>query len=156
LAVTGEQGSAKSTLLRLLRALIDPNVAAIRSFPHDERDLIIAASNGWLPCFDNASSIPIWLSDALCRLATGGGFATRTLYENDEETIFNAMRPVCVNGIEDVVNRGDLADRAIALVLPRIAEEQRKTEAALWHAFERERPAILGALLDAVSGALRN
>jgi hypothetical protein len=156
LAVTGEQGSAKSTLLRLLRALIDPNDAPIRSPPRDERDLVIAATNGWLPCFDNASSIAVWLSDATCRLATGGGFATRALFENDEETIFNATRPVCVNGIEDVVNRGDLADRAIALVLPRIAEEQRKTERALWQAFERERPAILGALLDAVSGALRN
>jgi hypothetical protein len=156
LAVTGEQGSAKSTLLRILRALVDPNTAAIRSLPREERDLVIAAANGWTLCFDNASSVPVWLSDALCRLATGGGFATRTLYENDEETIFNAMRPVALNGIEDVVNRGDLADRAITLATVRIDEKGRKTEKELMASFERERPRILGALLTAVSAAIRN
>ena len=33
-----------------------------------------------------------WLSDALCRLATGGGFATRELYSNEDEVIFDALR----------------------------------------------------------------
>lgn len=156
LAVTGEQGAAKSTLLRLVRALIDPNIAAIRSLPRDERDLVIAATNALTLCFDNASGIPTWLSDALCRIATGGGFATRTLYENDEETIFNAMRPIALNGIEDVVTRGDLADRALTLHLPAIAEGARRTEKDLWRSFEQARPAILGALLTVVAAALKN
>jgi hypothetical protein len=46
---------------------------------------------------DNLSDIKPWLSDCLCRLSTGGGFSTRTLFENDEETIFNATRPVILN-----------------------------------------------------------
>ena len=72
LALFGEQGSAKSTLSRVLRLLIDPNLAALRSAPREERDLIVAANNGHLLVFDNLSGLPGWLSDALCRLSTGG------------------------------------------------------------------------------------
>jgi hypothetical protein len=54
---------------------------------------MIAAKNGWLIALDNLSRVHTWLSDALCRLATGGGFATRELYANDEEVLFDAKRP---------------------------------------------------------------
>src|SRR5262249_40554732 len=67
----GEQGSAKSTSARVVRSLVDPNSAPLRSTPRDERDLIIAASNGWVVAYDNLSHMSDWLSDALCRLATG-------------------------------------------------------------------------------------
>jgi hypothetical protein len=77
LTLNGEQGSAKSTTARILRALVDPNKAALRSVRRDERELMIAATNGWLVALDNLSNIRSWLSDALCRLSTGGGFATR-------------------------------------------------------------------------------
>lgn len=151
----GEQGSAKSTTTRVLRSLVDPNTAAIRTMPRDERDLMIAATNSWAPAFDNISHLPHWLSDAFCRLATGGALATRTLYENDEETIFDAQRPIILNGIEEIATRGDLLDRSLLIYLPTIPEEGRKTEAAFWADFEAERPRILGALIDAVSVAIR-
>jgi hypothetical protein len=56
-----------------------------------------------------------------------------------------------LNGIEDIVTRPDLADRAVFLTLEPIAEENRRPDQELWAAFEAERPRILGALLDAVS-----
>lgn len=96
------------------------------------------------------------LSDALCRLATGGGFSTRTLYENDEETIFNVKRPVILNCIEEAVTRSDLLDRCLILNLPRIEEGKRRPEKQLNAEFELARPAILGGLLTAVAEALRN
>src|SRR5215471_3587283 len=80
LAISGEQGSAKTVLSKFLRALIDPNVAAVRALPRDERELMIAANNGHLLAFDNLSGLSPWLSDALCRLASGGSFAVRRLY----------------------------------------------------------------------------
>jgi hypothetical protein len=70
LAISGEQGSAKTVLSKLLKALIDPNAAPVRSLSREERELMIAASNGYLLAFDNLSGLPNWLSDALCRLAT--------------------------------------------------------------------------------------
>jgi hypothetical protein len=156
LALHGEQGSAKSTLARMLRALVDPNKAALRSEPRDCRDLMIAAVNGWLISLDNLSHIPSWLSDALCRLTTGGGFATRELYANDEEALFDAMRPVLLNGIEELATRSDLLDRSIVLNLPAIPEHRRRTEIEVWQDFESAMPTVFGALLNGVSAALRN
>lgn len=156
LVLHGEQGSAKSTTARVLRSLIDPNKASLRSAPHDERDLMIAATNGWIICLNNLSNIKPWLSDALCCLSTGGGFATRELHSDDEEALFDAMRPVMMNGIEELVTRGDLLERSIIVHLPAITDDTRREEEELERAFEAARPYILGALLDAVSTALRN
>jgi hypothetical protein len=130
-------------------------VAPIRCEPREIRDLMIAATNAWTVALDNISSLPVWFSDALCRLATGGGFSTRTLYENDEETFFDAMRPILLNGIEDVATRFDLLDRCVVLSLPTIPEDRRREEEPFWRAFEAAHPQILGALLDAVVGGLR-
>jgi hypothetical protein len=154
LKILAEQGAGKSTTAKVLRALIDPNIASTRSPPRDERDLMIAANNGWVVSFNNLSYLNPTLSDSLCRLSTGGGFATRTLYENDEETIFDATRPVILNGIEDMGTRSDLLERSLILELPRI--EKRRDEKLFWKEFEEARPSIFGALLDAVSMALRN
>ena len=93
---------------------------------------------------------PSVISDTLCRLATGGGFAVRQLYTDQDEVLFDAARPVILNGIEDIVTRPDLADRAVFLTLDAIPEESRRPEQELWATFEAERPRILGALLDAV------
>ena len=117
---------------------------------------MIAANNGYLLAFDNLSGLPPWLSDALCRLASGGSFAVRQLYTDDEEVLFQAARPVLLNGIEDVISRPDLADRAIFLNLPPIGEAQRRPEAEFWREFEIARPRILGALLNAVAHGLRS
>jgi hypothetical protein len=100
LAISGEQGSAKTVLSKLVRALVDPNAAPVRALPREERELTIAAHNGHLLAFDNLSGLPAWLSDALCRLASGGSFAVRQLYTDDEEVLFKAARPTVLNGIE--------------------------------------------------------
>ncbi len=155
LCLYGEQGSAKSTLARVLRQLVDPSKAPLRSLPRDERDLIIAAGNSWLVTLDNLSKLDGWLSDALCRLATGGGFSTRELYTDADEVIFDAQRPVLINGIEELAARPDLLDRAIVLQLLALDEKERLTERTFWERFEQARPRILGALLSALSGALR-
>jgi hypothetical protein len=154
LALHGEQGSAKSTTARVLRALVDPNTAPLRAEPRGEHDLMISATNNWVVTLDNLSRIPAWLSDALCRLATGGGFSTRELYSDAEEALFDAQRPIILNGIEELTTRSDLLDRALILDLPAIPANRRRSEAEFWEAFEAARPKILGALLDAVSGAL--
>ncbi|MEX0641664.1 MAG: ATP-binding protein [Pirellulales bacterium] len=156
LAVNGEQGSAKSTLSRMVRGVIDPNVSPLRRPPKGDRDLMIAATNSWITAFDNLSGVSANLSDALCSLTTGGGFATRELHTDDEEKLFTAQRPVLLNGIDEVATRPDLLDRAICLTLPVIPPHQRQDEESLRAQYERLRPGILGALLDAVSAALLN
>lgn len=156
LFLQGEQGAAKSTTARVLRALVDPFMAPLRTSPREERDLMIAANNSWILAFDNLSGIPNWLSDAICRVATGAGFSTRKLYENKEETIISVCRPVVANGIDELASRHDLLDRAVILNLPPIPESKRVDESTFWNEFEKVRPRILGALLDAVAVGLRN
>jgi hypothetical protein len=156
LGLHGEQGSAKSFTSRILRSLVDPNESPLRSGPKEPRDLMIAGTNSWIVAFDNFSGIPDWLSDALCRLSTGGGFSTRELYTDGEKRLFNAMRPVLINGINELATRSDLLDRTIAITLPTIPESNRRTEAELKKEFDEAQPRILGTLRDAVSAAIRN
>ncbi len=155
LALYGEAGSGKSTLTRALKMFVDPNEAPLRRQPRDDQDLVISANNSWLLAYDNISRVHNGLSDCLCRLSTGGGFSTRTFYTNDEETIFNVMRPAIINGIEDLASRGDLMDRLVPVTLERIDEEDRLSEREYWQELERFAPLIFGALLDAVSQAIR-
>jgi hypothetical protein len=115
---------------------------------------VIAATNSWCVAFDNISTLQPWLSDAMCRLSTGGGFSARELYTDSEEVLFDATRPLILNGIADVATRPDLLDRSLVVTLPPIPEEKRRPEAELWREFEKARPRILAALFDAVAGAL--
>ncbi len=155
LVLNGEHGSAKSTTARCGRAIIDPNQAPLRRPPNGDRDLMIAASNSWFVGFDNISRLSDQMSDALCTIATGGGFSARQLYSDDDEKIFQAQRPVMLNGIEEVATRADLLDRSVLLALPVIPESERQPEDEFWTAFEEARPRILGAMLDAVVCGLR-
>ncbi len=156
LALCGEQGSAKSTFSKILKKIIDPSSAILKTTPKTERDLFISATTSWVLVFDNLSGIPNWLSDAFCRLSTGGGMTTRQLYSDKEETLFEASRPLIINGITDIVNRHDLADRCISITLPVIPDEKRINETKLFQELETVLPSILGGLLNAVSTALRN
>ncbi|WP_142301038.1 bifunctional DNA primase/polymerase [Bacillus sp. 7884-1] len=155
LTIQGEQGSAKSTTTKILLSLIDPSTLPLRALPSEERDLSIAAKNTWVLSFDNLSGLSNAMSDALCKLSTGGGLSTRKLYTDDEEAIFNIMRPAIINGIDDIAKRQDLLDRSLVLFLPAIPSNQRTDESTFWQKYEAVKPSILGALFEVVSGALK-
>ncbi len=154
-AATGEHGATKTSCIRVLRKVIDPAVLPTRSLSRSEEDLHIAAHNAFVLAFENVSKIEPWLSDALCRVATGGGFATRKLYENTNEVIFLGRRPIALDGIENFIERPDLADRTITLELTAIADDKRRTEGKLDAAFDAAHAKVLGALLDAAAHGLR-
>ena len=154
LALHGEQGTAKSTASRVARSLINPNVAPIRSAPRVEDNLAVASIHSHVVAFDNMSGIPPWLSDALCRLATGGGLSKRTLYTDDDETVLAAIRPVIVNGIDDLANRPDLAERCLVLTLEAIPKSKRLDERSFWRLFDVAAPRLFGLLLSGVASAL--
>lgn len=156
LCIQGEQGSGKSFTCRLLKSLIDPSKALLKTLPTNERDLVINAKNCWILAFDNLSGLKPWISDALCRLSTGGGFATRELYTDFDEIIFDSQRPQILNGIDDIAVRADLRDRALIINLAVISRDQRKDEESILEQFEKVRSSILGGLLHAVSVALKN
>jgi hypothetical protein len=155
LALIGQHGSAKSTTLRILRALIDPNSHDLRAPPRNPDDLYIAAAHSHLVPIDNVSSITDWLSDALCRIATGMSYAKRMLFTDQDEVLIRAMRPQAITSVVECIENPDLGDRAIILVPPRIGDENRREEEEIYKTFEIEQPSILAALLSVVAHGLR-
>jgi len=154
--LTGEQGSTKSSFARFLRSLIDPLMAPLRSLPFKEHDLIISANNSAVLAYDNISYLKRHTADALCRVATGSGHAARKLYTDSGEVNLSVSRPVILNGIELHNHFHDLMARCISIDLPRMRKRSGRTEKQLWKRFNKRHPKLLGALLDAVSAALKN
>ena len=154
--VNGPQGSGKSTFTKLVRGLVDPSKSAIRSAPKDDRDIFVAAVNSHVIALDNVSRVEPWLSDGLCRIATGGGFGTRALHTDTDEIVFDGARPIILNGIPHLTERPDLAERSITIRLREIGESERGTEREFWAKWREAEAAILGAILTGVSAALRN
>jgi putative DNA primase/helicase len=154
--ISGEQGSGKTDLARILKRLVDLDSVDLRSPPTNVADLRAAANNSRLLAFDNVSRISPTIADALCRVASGISMGGRKLYTDSDEANVVIHAPVLLNGIPTLVGRPDLADRAIVLELPRIRPELRVEERVLWENFEAAHPYILGGMCDAVSGALRH
>ncbi len=152
--LNGEQGSAKSTVSRLLRNLVDANIAPTRSPPKDETDLVVAARNGHVLALDNVSAISGELSDALCRVATGSGFSARVKYSDADEFAIYVRNPVLLNGIPSLAHRADLASRALVIRLNVIEDDARRSEEELEISWSEAAPRILGGLLDVLAAAL--
>jgi hypothetical protein len=155
LSLHGEQGAAKSTVARILRHLIDPQVCALLNKPASIRDLMVTAANGWLLVYDNITKIPDWLSDGLCGIVYGTGYAGRALFSDNEREVIQAHCPVVLNGIEEFVVKSDLADRTVFLHMSPIYQAKRRAEKEFWPSFRAEHSRILGGVLDAVVGGLR-
>jgi hypothetical protein len=155
LTLSGEQGSGKSTLTKLVRLLIDPHVSAVLTQPRNTRELVSTAVNRWLLAYDNLSAIPEWFSNSLCRLADGGGFLEKARRAGEQARVVHVQRPVVLNGINDLVRRGDLGDRCVFLRLPPVQTSRRRSEQEYWSSFQYDHPRILGGLLDAVASGLR-
>lgn len=156
LIVEGEQGSAKSTLAKMLVGLVDPQKAEARTPPKDVDALMSGARNAYVLAYDNVSRLRPWFSDALCRLSTGGAFTKRQLYTDFDEASVEAKRPVILNGIDELVERNDLRERSIQLYLPSIEASERLLESEVWKEYDSVKPSVLAGLYSAVSIALRN
>ena len=154
IALAGEQGTGKTSFARAVHDLVDPSRLPLRALPRSERDLYISTANTHVLSFDNISVISDWLSDAFCKIATGGGFSTRALFTDEGEVVFEAVRPLLLNGIEEVVQRPDLADRAIVFNLPVIDPASRVDPQQLGEQFRLQRPVMFGVLLDLLALAL--
>lgn len=150
LALTGEQGSGKTTFCRALQRLVDPHDMEGRSPPRGEEDIAVAAQHAHLLCYENMSGISQQLSDSLCRVATGAGFAARKLFTDADERQLRFCKPIILNGIDDLATRSDLADRVISVQLEPIPKDRRLTEADLWATYTELQPQLLATILDIV------
>jgi hypothetical protein len=154
LALYGDQGSGKSTTARRLRALIDPShVPMLRC--KDECEIMQGLQHHFCPVVDNLSYLPVWLSDTFSRAITGEGFTKRRLYTDSDDFLFSFKRVLIITCIELVIEKSDLLDRSIIVALEQIPDDKRCDEALLDQEFEAARPKLFGAVLDILSGAIR-
>src|SRR5262249_29999008 len=144
----GPPGAAKSTMVEILRDVIDPNAAEPGGLPRDTHTLVIGVRSRFVQAWDNLSGIPPEIADAMCRTSTGGGFIVRAFFRDDREKIFAGTRPILLAGVEDVAGRHDLARRTLANTLERIPDAQQREKEALKASFAAAWPLILGRLLD--------
>ncbi len=155
LVIFGQRGSAKSTLSKLLRNIIDPSLIEVSSLVENHKELVQALAHHSFIFFDNVSHISESISDTLCKAITGSGFIKRELYENDEDIIYQLKRCIGINGINIVSTKPDLLDRSIMIELERIPESNRKEESELIKDFKEDLPKILGGIFDVLSKTLK-
>jgi hypothetical protein len=147
-ALFGEQGTGKTTTARRLVSLIDPSSSPVRAAPRDLDTWAIAAAGSWLVALDNISYIAPWMSDALCRAATGEGLVKRRLYSDDNLVVLSYRRCPILTSIDAGSLRGDLADRLLIVDCDNIAGNRRRTDDDLERDWHEAHPHLLGALCD--------
>jgi len=150
----GQQGTGKTTIARFMVELIDPSPAPVRSVPRDLEQWAVSAAGSWAIVIDNLSGLRHWLSDALCRAVTGEAVLRRKLFSDSQLNVLAFRRVVILTSIDVGALRGDLGERLILFDLDPISSKDRRQEKVLLRAFEKARPALLGALLDRLSQVL--
>jgi hypothetical protein len=156
LYLVGEEGSAKTTAVKIARSLTDPDGVPLRNLPTTVRDLFTGAADCGVLAYDNVGTIGPGISDALCQIVSGSGFSTRKLYSDTAQVVIGGYRAVILNGLQNGITQSDLADRSIVVPMVRISSDQRRLDSQIWPQFETRRGRIFGALLDGVSCGLRN
>lgn len=155
LVIIGTHGSGKTTLTETVKTIADPNAVPIQSLPQSERDLSIAALHTWAVAFDNVNSeMKPYISDALCRIATGQGFRARALFTDSEELIIKLKRIIIVNAINEPNYAPDFLDRALVLNLQPI-KDSRKTDSQINGSLNAMIPKVRGYLLSLIPEAMK-
>ncbi len=156
LMLNGGPGTAKSTTSSILKRLIDPSGAPLRSLPTSERDAMVMGQSARVLVFDNVSHMSNDTADLFCRIATGAGFAVRKLYTDSDEKVISVMLANIFNGIPDFYSsRSDLVDRSVGITLKSISSKDRRSSKDIEATFESKKGLLFGALLDVLVSILR-
>lgn len=151
LILFGPQGSGKTLLAAILLSIIAPSSVSLQPLPRSAVDLAIAAAQGPLCAFDNVRTIPQWLSDLLCLMATSGVVTGRQLYSNDGQSVINLHCPAIITSLHSVIAEPDLADRSLQINVPLLDTERRRDPAVLMREFEQDRPIIYRGALELIA-----
>lgn len=154
--IKAPQGSGKSTLTKMARALIDPSRldASVMSMKKD--DLFTTLSNSYFLAFDNlGEEFSKEVSDILCAAITGATIAKRMLYTTNELGVYELHNTLIINGIDIIPTESDLASRCLLFNLKGIDENKRRPILEIESQFASALPEIMGAIFNTLSQAMR-
>jgi len=154
LMLHGEPNSAKTTLLELIKMLIDPCSTRTLTCRNESDELAQLFSHNYLPYFDNLSYISDWMSDAFCRAVTGDSFSKRKLYTDNEDIFYTFMRCIGFSGVNPAASKSDLLDRGLIIELERIPPDKQRQVKKIWKDFDEIKPQLLGYIFDILGKVL--
>jgi hypothetical protein len=150
----GPHGSGKSSLCKIIKKLCDPSSVDVAGLPSDQKELVQLLSHHHVLFFDNLSDLPSSTSDILAMACTGAGFSKRKLYTDEDDIILHMKRCIGLNGINALITKPDLMDRAILLQLHHIESTALLEDKILWDNFDAAKPGILGGIFDVLQKAI--
>lgn len=148
LILYGKKGTAKSTLMELIKMLVDPSVIRTLAFSTNIESMVQKLAHNYICYFDNVSKINESISDILCRAVTGSGFSKRELFTNDEDIIYNFKRCIGINGINLGATKSDLVDRGLIIEHTPIPKHRKRLLKEIWQKFYEIMPQLLGYIFD--------
>lgn len=154
LVILGCNGSGKSFLCKVLMALLDPRTVGVQPLPTNGKDLAVAMQSAFLNVFDNARTVPDWLSDLLCICATGGFITARALFTDADQQYINLHGAFILNSIGALFDQQDSIQRSLQVSTLPMDEGNRKSELDLMQEFESDLPEILRGLFNLMAGVL--
>ena len=159
--VTGEHGSAKTSLAVLIARVADPQ--QLQDGEWTDRagvlrggdDLTTAASNAHVNVFDNVGPLAAATSNLLCVLSTGGRDPKRKLYTDDELHLLRLRSMAILTSLTEIATAEDLISRGLFLNPTAVAEDAYMDPADVRARFDEVWPRVLAGFLDAVVYGLR-
>ncbi|HSF49642.1 MAG TPA: primase alpha helix C-terminal domain-containing protein, partial [Nitrososphaeraceae archaeon] len=150
----GPEGSAKSTLQKKIKLLIDPSSLDLLSIYNDKTQFIQQLSHNFLCFYDNVRYEPPWLSDETCRAITGGAFSKRELFTNDEDIPYRYKKRMSFSGINIIFKEADALDRSIRIELEKLDPKKKIPDEKIDSELKQQTPQLLGYIFDIVAKAL--
>jgi len=150
--ITGEHGSAKTTIEKAIINVVDPTRQNLTTIPKDNQDLVLRLYTHYMAGFDNISEMTQQQSDILCTAITGGGNEKRKLFTDKDMAILSFKRKVALNGIAPKIDFSDLRDRSIHIETTPIAKKM--TEKKFYKLFNALLPKVRKQIFELLSESL--
>ncbi len=151
--IRGERNTGKTTSVKFLKKLIDPSMKKMLSQYTSENGFIADLNCQYVSVFDNVSTVTPKFNDMLCRAVTDDKI--RTVITAKGTFYVNQHSNIVVNSLNTVSQSPELKERSFNVRTRKIHEGDRMTNEELENSFSKDAPYILGALLVALSSALR-
>lgn len=162
-AGTGDEGATKTTLLRMIKSLLDSTenkngkkiedkilslTTALDIDPNHTWERFLTIHQNHFTCFDNIDHIPRNIFDELCIAVTGYKVPKRVLYKTDKLMYLIGRRPLALTSVVFTAPKPDYLDRVLHSKL--LAAKQRKTEDQVWREFYELKPKLLGYIFTKI------